>query len=396
MIDPEDEYARLAGATGGAYIHLGAPGVHLNPFDLPAAGRAQPDTLTRRALFIHTVVAVLLRGEPSPAERAALDKAIMTAYQHAGITSDPRTWARPTPLLPALATALRAARTEAAATLADRLVPFTEGTHSALFAAPTTTRPEGHLVVFSLRDVPDELRPAATLLALDAAIWRKVSDPAQRRRRLITVDEAWLLMRDPEGAKFLYRLAKSARKAWAGLAAVTQDAEDVLSTDLGRAVIANSATQILLRQAPQAIGTVAEEFRLSAGERQLLLSARRGEGLLAAGPSARVSFQPRWPRPASISSARATRPRSPGCRPASRTIPAPPGPAAAPATGRTCCDIPPDRRPARPVTIPGPAGRPGQAGTCSIPAAPRSTWPGCCCPPWSATGRRPGRCSRSR
>ena len=105
------------------------------------------------------------------------------------------------------------------------------------------------------------------------------------------MDEAWLLMRDPEGAKFLFRLAKSARKAWAGLAAVTQDAEDVLSTDLGRAVIANSATQILLRQAPQAIGKVAEEFRLSAGERQLLLSARRGEGLLAAGPSARVSFQ---------------------------------------------------------------------------------------------------------
>ena len=105
------------------------------------------------------------------------------------------------------------------------------------------------------------------------------------------MDEAWLLMRDPEGARFLYRLAKSARKAWAGLAAVTQDAEDVLSTDLGRAVIANSATQILLRQAPQAIGKVADEFRLSAGERQLLLAARRGEGLLAAGPSARVSFQ---------------------------------------------------------------------------------------------------------
>jgi type IV secretory pathway VirB4 component len=290
VIDPEDEYARLAGAVGGAYIHLGAAGVHLNPFDLPAAARARPDTVTRRALFLHTVIAVLLGGQPSPAERAALDKAIMTAYQQAGITADPRTWARPAPLLPALAAALRAARTEAATALADRLIPFTEGTHAGLFAAPTTTRPEGHLVVFSLRDVPDELRPAATLLALDAT-WRKVSDPAGRRPRLITVDEAWLLMRDPEGAKFLYRLAKSARKAWAGLAAVTQDAEDVLATDLGRAVIANSATQILLRQAPQAITTVAGEFRLTAGEQQLLLSARQGEGLLAAGPSARVSFQ---------------------------------------------------------------------------------------------------------
>ena len=290
MIDPEDEYARLAAATGGTYIHLGAPGVHLNPFDLPAAARARPDTLTRRALFLHTVVAVLCGGQPAPAERAALDKAIMAAYQQAGITSEPRTWARPAPLLPVLAAALRAARTAPATALADRLVPFTEGSHAGLFTAPTTTRPDGHLVVFSLRDVPDELRPTATLLALDAT-WRQVSDPASRRRRLITVDEAWLLMRDGEGAKFMYRLAKSARKAWAGLAAVTQDAEDVLATDLGRAVIANSATQILLRQAPQAISRVAAEFHLSAGERALLLSARRGEGLLAGGPSARVSFQ---------------------------------------------------------------------------------------------------------
>jgi type IV secretory pathway VirB4 component len=290
VIDPEDEYARLAEATGGAYVHLGASGVHLNPFDLPAAARARPDTLTRRALFLHTVITVLLGGEPSPAERAALDKAIMTAYQQAGITADPRTWARPAPLLPALATALRAAKTPTATALNERLVPFTEGSHSGLFAAPTTTRPEGHLVVFSLRDVPDELRPAATLLALDVT-WRTVSDPARRRRRLITVDEAWLLMKDPEGAKFLYRMAKSARKAWAGLAAVTQDADDVLASELGRAIISNSATQVLLRQAPQAIEKVTAEFRLSAGERQLLLSARRGEGLLAAGPSARVSFQ---------------------------------------------------------------------------------------------------------
>ena len=87
VIDPEDEYARLAAAVGGAYVHLGAPDVHLNPFDLPAAGRARPDTLTRRALFLHTVIAVLCGGQPAPAERAALDKAIMAAYHQAGITA---------------------------------------------------------------------------------------------------------------------------------------------------------------------------------------------------------------------------------------------------------------------------------------------------------------------
>ena len=338
---------------------------------------------------------MLCGGEPSPAERAALDKAIMTAYQRAGITADPRTWARPAPLLPALATALRAAKTPAATALADRLVPFTEGTHAGLFAAPTTTRPDGHLVVFSLRDVPDELRPAATLLALDAT-WRAVSDPARRRRRLITVDEAWLLMRDPEGAKFLFRLAKSARKAWAGLAAVTQDAEDVLSTDLGRAVIANSATQILLRQAPQAIGKVAEEFRLSAGERQLLLSARRGEGLLAAGPSARVSFQALaspaehflcTSDPAEIARMQASQPAAAGpAWPGAGRRGRPGGPAA---MTSSLFSLPgPARR------RPRPAARP--AGTSPTPAATPGTWPGCCSPPWPTTARSPGRCSPSR
>jgi type IV secretory pathway VirB4 component len=178
----------------------------------------------------------------------------------------------------------------AGAELAARLVPFTEGTHSALFAGPTTTRPDGHLVTWSLRDLPDELKTAGILLTLDA-IWRRVTDPARRRRRLVVVDEGWLLMRQPEGAQFLFRMAKSARKHWAGLAVVTQDAEDVLGSQLGRAVVSNAATQILLRQAPQAIDLVAGAFRLSAGEREFLLSAPQGEGLLAASASDRVAFK---------------------------------------------------------------------------------------------------------
>jgi len=292
VIDPEDEYTRLAAAAGGTSIRLGAEGVRLNPFDLPAVhdpGRARPDGLMRRALFLHTFLAVLLGEQPTTAQRAVLDQAIMSCYQNAGITSDPRTWARPAPLLTDLAGLLRADGSEGSE-LAARLAPFTEGTHSALFAGPTTTRPGGHLVTWSLRDLPDELKTPGVLLTLDA-IWRQVTDPTARRRRLVVVDEGWLLMRQPEGAQFLFRMAKAARKHWAGLALITQDAEDVLGSELGRAVVSNAATQILLRQAPQAIGQVGDAFRLSAGERQFLLSAAQGEGLLAAGASDRVAFK---------------------------------------------------------------------------------------------------------
>jgi type IV secretory pathway VirB4 component len=301
VIDPEDEYLRLADAVGGTTITLGAPGIRLNPLDIPPGDR-RPDALTRRALFLHTLVAVLLGEQPPPAERAALDKAIAATYNTAGINNDPNTWARPAPLLRDLTAQLANPDTSsanpAAGTLAARLSPWTEGSFRDLFDGPTTYRPRGHLVVWSTRQLPDELRAPGMLLALDA-IWRDIDVPTRANngaeravgpRRLVVVDEAWTLLRDGEGAKFLYRLAKASRKRRAGVAVITQDAADLLGSDLGQAVVANAATQILMRQAPQAIEATAEAFALTAGEARMLLAAGRGEALLLAG-SHRVAFQ---------------------------------------------------------------------------------------------------------
>ncbi len=297
VIDPEDEYTRLSDAVGGTRIDLGAPGIRLNPIDLPihtgSDGRrhAPRDALARRSLFLHTAVAVLLGERPDPSARAALDRAITATYTAAGITADdPGTWTRPAPLLRDLRDTLADSEGPAAAReLADRLHPFVDGSFNRLFDGPTTTRPEGHLVVFSLRELPDELKATGTLLTLDA-IWRHVTHPALRRPRLVVVDEAWLLMQDRAGAEFLFRMAKASRKHWAGLTVATQDTADVLGTDLGRAVVANAGTQILLRQSTQAIDEVTRVFDLSAGERQFLLSADRGQGLLSTGTT-RVAFQ---------------------------------------------------------------------------------------------------------
>ncbi|GLZ32102.1 type VI secretion protein [Lentzea sp. NBRC 105346] len=295
VIDPEDEYARLAGAVGGTYVQLGAEHVRLNPMDLPVHTRpdgrrtAPRDALIRRSLFLHTVISVLLDSELTASERAVLDKAIASTYQRAGITSDSRTWTRPAPLLADLAETLANGGDPVGVDLAARLHPYLTGAFSGLFSGPTSTRPEGHLVVFSLRDLADELKPIGTLLTLDA-VWRQVSNPAIRKPRLVVVDEAWLLMKQPAGAEFLVRMAKASRKQWAGLTVATQDTADVLGTDLGKAVVANAATQILLRQASQAIDEITRTFDLSMGERQFLLSADRGQGLLSTGTQ-RVAFQ---------------------------------------------------------------------------------------------------------
>lgn len=291
VIDPEDEYLRLAAAVGGTVVRLGAQGVKINPLDLPL-GDTRPDVLTRRGLFLHTVVAVLVGQQPPPAERAALDRAILAVYRAAGITTDPRTHSRPAPLLADLTATLQADTDPAAHQLAARLAPWVHGSFKTLFDGPTTDRPQGHLVVWSLRQLPDELRTIGTLLALDS-IWRSVDAPPPGGilpRRMVVVDEAWLLMRDGEGAKFLYRLSKAGRKRNTGVTVITQDAADVLGTDLGLAVVSNAATQVLLRQAPQAIDAVGDAFGLTAGERRMLLTAERGQGLLISGTN-RTRFE---------------------------------------------------------------------------------------------------------
>jgi type IV secretory pathway VirB4 component len=274
VIDPEAEYRRLCQAVGGAYLPLaGEQPVTLNPLDLRAAGNG--NAVAESSLFLAELLELLLGGLASE-ELPALERAIRACYTAAGISDDPASHGRPAPLLSDLAQAL-ASDGDVGANLASRLEPYASGSHSSLFARPTSARPDGQLVCFSLRGLPDRLKAPALLLCLDA-IWRSLEGPL--RKRCVLVDEAWLLMREPAGAKFLYRLAKSARKRWCGLTTVTQDAGDLLSSELGQAVIANASTHVLLRQAPQAIERVGEAFHLSAGERRYLISCPTGSGLL--------------------------------------------------------------------------------------------------------------------
>lgn len=278
VIDPENEYTRLARAVGGTEVSLSASGVRLNPLDLAGAG--QPEALTEQALFIQTFVASIA-GELSGTDRGALDQAVLRAYEAAGVTADPRTHARPAPLLRDVVAFLR--QIPDGVGLAARVEPYVSGSFRGLFDGPTTVRPEGHLVVFSLRDLPDELKTTGTLVALDL-VWRRVTR-GERRPRIVVVDEAWLLLRGggEASARFMQRLAKSARKYWCGLTTITQDVADVIGTDLGQAVVTNASHQVLLGQSPQAIEALAKAFNLSEGEQAYLLTCDQGEGIVVVG-----------------------------------------------------------------------------------------------------------------
>lgn len=287
VIDPDGEYVRLAEAVGGVVLELGKPGMRINPLDLPAPAAARPDTLARKALDVHALVEVLAGSEAARAGRAALDHAVAAAYQQAGITADPRTWNRRAPDLTAVREHLTAGADTAGVALGSALGPFVSGSHAGLFDAPSTPGLAGHLTVYTLEHLPEQLRPAAVLLVL-TEVWRQAQgNDGQRRTALI--DEAWLLLDTPRAAELLFRLAKSARKHTLALALVSQDADDLLSSRLGTAVAANAATQVLMRQAPQSLQTVADAFNLSAGETQFLATAPRGNALITGADGVRTT-----------------------------------------------------------------------------------------------------------
>lgn len=274
VVDPEAEYTALAEHVGAAVIMPGKAKVRLNPLAIPA--HAEPGELGRRRLFALTVIETLLGERLSPDEAAAVQTALAELYDQAGITDDPTTWRREAPSLQTLASAL-AHRRDAKA-LAARLAPYVGA--DSMFSHGAGALPEAPLRVFDLSGVEPELMGVTTLVVLDV-IWRSVR--ADGQRRLVVVDEAWKLLRSGRSAEWLSTLAKSARKRLAGLAVVTQDVDDVLDSALGRTVIGNAATQLIGRQAPQAVEAVARAFGLTGAERELVATARPGEMLLAAG-----------------------------------------------------------------------------------------------------------------
>ncbi|MEU6246132.1 DUF87 domain-containing protein [Glycomyces sp. NPDC047010] len=278
VLDPESEYLALAAHVGGTVHRPGNPGARLNPLAMPADG--EDDEFARRRLFVGTVVETLLGEKLTGAEAAVLQRATAACYEAAGISEGRATWARRAPALADVAAVL--ATDGAGADLAARLDPWV-GSGTVFDTSDTAFAPAGArspLEVWDLASVPPELAPVVTLLALDQ-IWRslRLGGP----RTLVVVDEAWLMLRTGQGAAWLSRLAKSARKRNCGLAVVTQDAEDVTGSELGRTVIHNAATQLIMRQAAQAIDAVAQAFKLTAAETALIGSARLGEGLILGG-----------------------------------------------------------------------------------------------------------------
>ncbi len=283
IIDPENEYQKLADAVGGTYIRLSLNSdVRINPFDLPKVVDAEDanDALRANLVTLHGLFRLMLGGgQLSPNEEADLDQALIDTYARAGITSDPLTHTAPPPTIINLYdTMLHMGGT--GPNLAQRLRKYTTGTFAGIFSQQSNIDINNQMVVFNIRDLEDELRPVAMYIVLNH-IWNITR--ANQKKRMLIVDEAWQLMKYEDSASFLFSLAKRARKYYLGLTTITQDVEDFMSNKMGRAIVNNSSMQLLLKQSSSAVDVLSDVFKLTSEERKRLASFPVGQGLFFAG-----------------------------------------------------------------------------------------------------------------
>lgn len=292
IIDPENEYQKLCDAVGGSYIRLSLNSdVRINPFDLPKVVDVEDanDALRANLVTLHGLFRLMLggtqsaNGQPASAltanEEADLDQALIDTYARAGITSDPNTHNNTPPTIINLYdTLLHMGGTGPG--LAQRLRKYTSGTFAGIFSQQSNVDINNPMVVFNIRDLEDELRPVAMYIIL-SHIWNVVR--AEQKRRMLIVDEAWQLMKYDDSANFLFSLAKRARKYYLGLSTITQDVEDFMASKMGRAIVANSSMQLLLKQSPSAVDVLSDVFKLTEEEKKRLANFPVGQGLFFAG-----------------------------------------------------------------------------------------------------------------
>lgn len=280
VIDPEREYEYLAEAVGGRYFNISLSSEHhINPFDLPIPREDEnPSDVLRSNIITLVGLFRIMLGGLTPEEDAIIDKAITETYALKDITSDANFALVEPPLLSDFELVLSGM--EGSESLVQRISKYTKGTWSGFMNRPTNVDMNKKLIVFSVRDMEDDLKPAAMYI-ITHHIWNTVRK--ELRKRLLVIDEAWWMMRSEDTASFLFSVAKRGRKYYLGISTITQDVSDFLNSPYGIPMITNSSIQILLRQSPTSVDLVQSTFKLSDEEKYLLLESDVGEGIFFAG-----------------------------------------------------------------------------------------------------------------
>lgn len=280
VIDPEREYEYLAEAIGGRYFNISlSSDNHINPFDLPIprVDESPSDVLRSNIINLVGLFRIMLGGLTAE-EDSIIDRAITETYSLKDITAESDFASIEPPLLSDFEMVLSGM--EGTESILQRLTKYTHGSWSTFINQPTNVDINKKFVVFSVRDMEDDLKPAAMYIVTHF-IWNAVRK--ELKKRLLVVDEAWWMMKSDDTASFLYSIAKRGRKYYLGLCTITQDVGDFMKSPYGVPIVTNSSIQLLLKQSPSTMDVLQKTFNLTDEEKFLLLESGVGEGIFFAG-----------------------------------------------------------------------------------------------------------------
>jgi type IV secretory pathway VirB4 component len=279
VIDPEREYKQLAASVNGTYIQLSSHSTEkINPFDFSLSNYNDGHDLSEHIQSLTDIIGLMVGGL-STEEKAIVDKAIIQTYKESGFTL------KGTPIrgkkaeLPLLKDFYQVLKHMNQSHLCDRLERFVSGSLASVFDSQTNIALGNRLIVFDIKDLDESLRQ---LMMMTVANFVHSQVKSQPQKRILVIDEGWMLLQHEESARFIAGLVRRARKYYLGVALISQQANDFLNSEYGRAIASQSSLRILMRQDTTTIEKVAREFHLSEYEQHFLLTCDRGEALLIA------------------------------------------------------------------------------------------------------------------
>ncbi len=289
VIDPEREYKQLSSSVNGTYIQLSAKSKEkINPFDFSVSSYSGENDLAQHIQDLTEIISLMVSGLNAE-EKAVVDKALLHTYKEHGWTMyysyapkvdrDRRGRKLKKRTYPLLRDFYQTLRSMNQNDLCNRLERFVEGSLSTVFDSQTNIELDNRLVIFDIKDLNESLRQIMMLVIANFVHAQVKTKP---QKRILVIDEGWILLQQEESARFISGLVRRARKYYLGVTIISQQANDFLSQEYGRAIASQSSLRILMKQDTTTIKKVADEFNLSEYEQKFLLTCDRGEALIIA------------------------------------------------------------------------------------------------------------------
>jgi len=308
VIDPESEYEPLCEAVNGTTIKVVAGGNEIiNPLDVvTGAGRQDGDPVLEKIDFMQSLFQSIVHSAwgIDSIQETIIDETLHQLYSPFYTTDHGVRELMPmprdeTPTLTDMYRLLAKRKEPEARTILYALQPYIEGGSMGIFGSRTNVDVDNRFVVYDINALGKKLKPVAMLIILDSIWNRIVHNRSIGRHTWFYVDEIYLLFKDQISSDWLSQAWKRFRKYGGVGTGISQNVDEILNSEAGRTMLANSSFVEMLNQAPTDREHLKDLLHLSESQCAYITDAPRGQGLIYTG-SQTVPIFSRFPKDSSI------------------------------------------------------------------------------------------------